>query len=339
MEQQSRRLPDPRRHLPHQGSASTAIRRQLGALQEGAGFVWRDPGRLQLRRHLYRKRLRRFPARRCQGLHRTGCSGKGLWNNLSWAAYIQDNWRVNRKLTLNLGVRWDGVPHTYEANNRMGNFYPSLYNPADAATLLPNGNISPTSPGLGTSPNPILAGVPLYLNGIGIPGQDGVPKGLVNNHWATFGPRFGFAYDLTGAGKTVVRGGFGIMYERIQGNDMYNAGPNIPFSLQVNAPGPVELDNPAISLATGTAAVFPINPPDITGLNRADYKQPASYQWSVGVQHGFGAKTVASISYVGNTNRYQNDYTQYNLPTQAALIPIINGVAGATYATSGVPYS
>src|SRR6202011_1248941 len=98
----------------------------------------------------------------------------GFWNNVSWAAYAQDNWRVNRKLTLNLGLRWDGVPHTYEANDRMGNFYPSLYNPANAATFNSNGTIcaGPTdpgctaaSPGLGFSPNPILANVPLYLNG------------------------------------------------------------------------------------------------------------------------------------------------------------------------------
>src|SRR5258706_16130156 len=160
----------------------------------------------------------------------------GFWNNQSWPAYAQDNWRVNRRLTVNLGLRWDGVPHTYEAHDRMGNFYPSLYNPANAAVLVTNpndpafGTISPTSPGLGTSPNPILAGVPLYLNGIGIPEKNGVPKGLVNNHWAAFGPRIGLAYDLTGSGKTVVRGGFGIMYERIQGNDMNDAGPNIQFS-------------------------------------------------------------------------------------------------------------
>ncbi len=82
---------------------------------------------------------------------------KGLWNNVSWAAYIQDNWRVSHRLTLNLGLRWDGVPHTYEANNRMGNFYPSLYNPADAALLNPDGTINPASPGLGTSPNQILS--------------------------------------------------------------------------------------------------------------------------------------------------------------------------------------
>src|SRR6266404_124551 len=253
----------------------------------------------------------------------------GLWNNVSWAAYAQDNWRVNRRLTLNLGLRWDGVPHTYEANNRMGNFYPELYNPALAAQLNADGTINPASPGLGTSPNPILAGVPLYLNGIGIPGQNGVPKGLVDNHWAAVGARIGFAYDVTDSGKAGVRGGFGLMYERIQGSDMYDAGPNIPFSLQVNTPGPVELDNPRLSLATGTAAALPINPAGITGLNRSAYKQPASYQWSLGVQHSLSAKTVLSVAYVGNTNRFQSDRTEYNLPNQAALIPIIGGLSGA----------
>jgi carboxypeptidase family protein len=259
----------------------------------------------------------------------------GLWNNVSWAAYVQDNWRVTRKLTLNLGLRWDGVPHTYEANNRMGSFYPSLYNTADAAVVLPDGTISQTSPGLGTSPNPILAGVPLYLNGIGIAGQNGTPKGLVINYWASFGPRLGFAYDLTGSGKTVVRGGFGVMYERIQGNDMYNAGPNIPFSLNVTN-NSVTLANPGILLATGTAAAKPINPASITGLAINEYKQPASYQYSVGVQRQLNAKSVLSIAYVGNQNRYQNDYREINLPTQSYLPALIGG---AQYNTApGLPY-
>ncbi|MGC2527918.1 MAG: carboxypeptidase regulatory-like domain-containing protein, partial [Candidatus Acidiferrum sp.] len=268
----------------------------------------------------------------------------GQWNNVSWAAYGQDNWRVSRKLTLNLGLRWDGIPHTYEANNRMGNFYSGLYNPANAATFDSNHSIcsGPTdpgctaaSPGLGTSPNPILAGVPLYLNGIGSPGQVFVPKGLVNNHWATFGPRLGFAYDLTGSGKTVVRGGFGMMYERIQGNDMYNAGPNIPYSLQVNLNG-VTMTNPSLATSTGAAATQPINAASITGLDLNDYKPPVSYQWSVGVQHALSARSVLSVSYVGNVGRHQNDYRNINLPNESYLANLINN---APYQTApGLPY-
>ena len=56
---------------------------------------------------------------------------------------------------------------------------------------------------------------------------------MVKNYWTDFGPRIGYAYDLSGDHKTVLRGGFGIMYERIQGNDMYNGGPNQPFSTSV----------------------------------------------------------------------------------------------------------
>jgi len=252
----------------------------------------------------------------------------GLWNNVSWAAYVQDNWRATRRLTLNLGLRWDGVPHTYEANNRMGNFYPSLYDSSIPAQLNSDGTINPASPGLKSSPNQVITGL-LYQNGIGIPGQNGIPKGLVDNHWANFGPRIGFAYDVTGNGKTVVRGGFGMMYERIQGNDMYNAGPNIPFSLSVNAPAPVPLGSPDVALSSGNQATLPIIPADITGLSRKNYKQPVSYQWSLGIQHALSAKTVLSVAYVGNTNRFQNDYTQYNLPDQAALVPIINSLTGA----------
>jgi hypothetical protein len=259
----------------------------------------------------------------------------GLWNNVSWAAYVQDNWRVNRRLTLNLGVRWDGVPHTYEANNRMGNFYSSLYDPAKAAILNTDGTINPASPGLGTSPNPILAGIPLYLNGIGIPGQNGVPKGLVNNHWAAFGPRLGFAYDITGSGKTVVRGGFGIMYERIQGNDMYNAGPNIPFSLNVSR-NSVLMSDPSILVVNNTATALPINAASITGLAINNYKLPVSYQYSIGVQRSLGTKSVLSVTYVGNQNRHQNDYHEANLPNESYLA---NLIGGAQYNTApGLPF-
>lgn len=167
--------------------------------------------------------------------------------------------------------------------------------------------------------------------------MNGVPKGLVNNHWATFGPRLGFAYDVSGTGKTVIRGGFSIMYERIQGNDMYNAGPNIPFSLNVGLNG-VELQDPNILLATGAAPTFTtVKAANITGLALNNYKPPTSTQYSAGVQHSFGPKTVLSASYVGNMNRHLNDYRELNLPSLAELPAVTSGSTPWQSATS-IPY-
>jgi hypothetical protein len=260
------------------------------------------------------------------GYNELAVQDRGFWNNVSTALYLQDNWRVNKRLTLNLGLRWDGVPHTYEAKNRMGNFYPKLYDSTKPAILDSNGNISPTSPDLFGSPNPILAaaGTQFYLNGIGIPGKTpGVPKGLVNTDWAAFGPRVGFAYDLTGSGKTVLRGGFGVMYERIQGNDMYNAGPNIPFSANVNFSN-VSLDNPT-NFITGGTATAPITVASITGLAVDQYKLPRAYQYSFGVQRSLASRTVLSVMYVGNQSRQQNYYQDINLPPATDLADIYGG--------------
>jgi hypothetical protein len=252
----------------------------------------------------------------------------GQWNNISPAAYLQDNWRVNNRLTLNLGLRWDGIPHTYEANQLSSNFYPNLYNPANAATFDSNGHIcsnnSPCpggpSPGLVTSSNPILGGYQFYLNGIGTGGKNGIPKGLVNNSWNNWGPRLGFAYDLTGQGKTVIRGGFGMMYERIQGNDMYNGAVNPPGD-----PNPtlnnVSLSNPGLSLASGnviTAAALPVLPLGVTGIS-THYPSPVSYQYSAGVQQSVGTHAVLSVSYVGSQGRHENYYQAINLPPESLL--------------------
>ncbi len=256
----------------------------------------------------------------------------GQWNNNSYAAYIQDNWRASHRLTLNLGLRWDGIPHTYEANNQSSNFYPNMYNPAAAATFDSTGTVicsgpgNPTgcnaaSPGLGSSSNPILQGIPIYLNGVGIGGVNGIPKGLVNNYWTDFGPRVGFAYDLNGQGKTILRGGFGTMYERIQGNDMYNGATNPPGDVQPRLNN-ISLTNPGLNVTTGnviSAAAAPILPASITGISDTNYKAPLSYQYSLGVQQALGAQSVLGVTYVGTQSRHQNNYQQINLPPEALL--------------------
>jgi len=263
-----------------------------------------------------------------------GAKITGHWNNISPAAYVQDNWRVTTRLTLNLGLRWDGVPHTYEANHLSSNFYPNLYNPSNAPTFWNNGSghicsgvatatanfgCTGASPGLVAG----LDGYLFYLNGIGVGGENGVPKGLVNGGWNSWGPRIGLAYDLTGRGKTVLRAGYGLMYERIQGNDMYNGATNPPGD-----PSPtlnnVSLQNPGLSISGTsagsviTAANLPPLPLGVTGV-ASNYTPPRVSQFSGGVQQAVGSRAVLNISYVGSLGRHMNYYQAVNLPPLADL--------------------
>ena len=252
----------------------------------------------------------------------------GNWPNDSWALYFQDNWRVNSRLTLNLGLRWDGIPHTYEENNNMANFYPEQYNPANAALLSANGNtVLPTSPGLFTNPS---LNATFYTNGIGICGVSGNPRGCVDDAWQNWQPRLGFAYDLFGNGKTVIRGGYGIMNERIQGNDVYYNAGTVPTAASVNFNN-IVFNNPAQN--TGgvvNAGSIPVN--NVTGLDKNDYAAPRSTQFSLGVQHSIG-KSVLSVAYVGTQNRHQNYYQEIDLAPIGDIPGYVAGTPGL------VPYN
>jgi hypothetical protein len=255
----------------------------------------------------------------------------GHWNNISPAAYVQDNWRVNNRLTLNLGLRWDGIPHTYETNNKSANFYPNLYNPANAAVINtvdgtictaagPGCAAATPSAAFGTSPEPILAGLQFYTNGIGIGGVNGIPKNLVDNYWWNFGPRLGFAYDLTGQGKTVIRGGYGLMYERIQGNDMYDGATNTPFDASPTLNN-VSLTNPGLNIENGsviTPASLPILAVGQTGV-ALNYPPPRTSQYSIGVQQSLNSRTVLGVSYVGSMVRDASYRQEVNLPPISAI--------------------
>lgn len=255
----------------------------------------------------------------------------GHWDNTSWALYIQDNYRVNNRLTLNLGLRWDGIPHTYEESNNMANFYPNLYSPANAAQLSADGNtVLPTSPGLFTNTS---LNATFYTNGIAICGQ-GVPRGCVNNAWQNWQPRLGFAYDISGNGKTVIRGGYGIMNERIQGNDVYNNAGTVPLAASVSFNN-VVFNNPSNS-TTGAVASGSIPVNVVTGMDQANYKAPRSTQFSLGVQQALG-KSVLSLAYVGTQNRHQNFYQEINLAPIGDLPAYVDNTATTPYNTV-VPY-
>jgi hypothetical protein len=235
----------------------------------------------------------------------------GYWRNNSTSFYASDNWRANKRLSVNLALRWEIIPHVYEQSNRMSNFYPDKYDPSKAPVFNSDGSLNPNGPGFQTVPGVTLSTVPFYLNGIVVAGKNGTPNGMVKNYFNTFAPRLGFAYDLTGDSKTVLRGGFGMFYERIQGNDVYNTGPNPPFSFNpgVNS---VYFSDPSTSAINGQQASLPIFPAGVTALSYTDYKLPTSMQWNLGVQRQVGRSVVFGVAYVGNSDYHQRDNRDIN---------------------------
>lgn len=248
-------------------------------------------------------------------------------------AYAMDDWRAGKRLTLNLGLRWEGLPHAYDTNNRASNFYPNLYNPANAAqfTSPTSGALNTSGPGFTTVSGVALSNVPFYLNGIGLAGRNGVPQSLVDNHWTTFAPRIGFAYDVFGNQNTILRGGGGIFYERNGGNEEYNMGANVPFSNSATTIYPY-LSTTTTSWTNGTSAgKSPTTPQGVTGIQQS-YPISTVYQFSLGVQQQLRSNMVATMGYVGNTSAHLSQTVDINtVPVNDPnRIHICGGNCGAT---------
>lgn len=235
-------------------------------------------------------------------------------------AYVMDDWRVNKRLTLNLGLRWEALPHAYDTNNRMSNFYPDLWDSTQVAqfTSSTSGALNTSGPGFKQVGGIALSTVPFYLNGIGLSGRNGIPKGLTENHLVNFAPRIGFAADIFGNQKTILRAGGGIFFERNGGNEEYNMGANVPFS-NSSATNYSYTSNPAVSYVNGqSAGKSPTTPQSFTGVQR---KLPITtvYQFSLGVEQQLRSNIVASVGYVGNTSSHLSHTVDINTLPYADL--------------------
>ncbi|MBT9331768.1 carboxypeptidase regulatory-like domain-containing protein [Paracidobacterium acidisoli] len=224
------------------------------------------------------------------------------WVNNNYGFYANDNWHISSRLTLNLGIRFDGLPHAFERYNQFANFVPGDYNTSQGYPLNADGTLN-------SAFLTNFKGQGFYLNGIQQAGVGGFPRGNVQNKYNTWQPRIGFAYDLSGDGKTVVRGGFGLFYERVQGNDVYNAALNPPFAYQPAANN-VYFSNPNTSALTGntTSQTFP------SVLTNLEYKYtpPGTAMFSLGVQHQLAPSVVLQVQYAGSLGWDQNDDRNIN---------------------------
>ena len=227
------------------------------------------------------------------------------WVNNNYGFYGNDNWHVSSKLVLNLGLRFDGMPHAFERYDKFANFVPADYNTSLGSPFNADNST------LNTSALTSFNGELFYLNGIREAGKSGFPRGNVKNDYNTFQPRIGFAYDLFGNGRTVLRGGFGTFYERVQGNDVYNAALNPPFAYQPSANN-VLFSNPNIDATTGKVPNTKTYFPSTMTTIKYHYPNPGTAMYSLGFQHQLAPSIIAIVQYVGSDGWDQNNDHQIN---------------------------
>lgn len=202
----------------------------------------------------------------------------------SHTLYFQDNWRATRNLTLNLGVRWDYFGVIGEKNNLLSNFDPNL--------------------------------------GLVMVGTNGLDK-LYNSDWNNFSPRLGFAWDITGKGKTVLRGGWGLFYDAFSQDffvgqlpfNTFNPGP----AYNPVGPAPVLFSFSTVPQIENNVPIFTdYLDSDVFAVDR-NLNTPMIQNYNLNIQQELTRNVVLQVGYVGSSGRNLFRYRDINQPINPAV--------------------
>ena len=238
--------------------------------------------------------------------------------------YGQDSWRATRKLNIDLGLRFYHQTPQVDQNHTFSTFVPSLYvnqqktNPAfskgilyvPACTVTTGGSCGTKAGQNGGTvqsqdPNTLALGPAAYIgaflpgvntaDGLQVPGTNGLSADPYTNKSLVVAPRIGFAYDVYGNGKTAIRGGFGVFYNRLDGNQVYNMSGQAPTSYTYSV-SQSSLATLAAAPAGSLGVIAPSNINFYSGVTPI----PVVKNASLGVEQELGHQTSLDVSYVGN---------------------------------------
>jgi hypothetical protein len=232
--------------------------------------------------------------------------GRYVYDNTE--GYVQDNWKVNNKLTLDYGVRLVHQQPQYDSLGQASNFLPEEWTKAQAPVLYVAGctnNVLPCSGNNRQARNPltgqflgvgsaaaigtIVPNTGNTLNGLFLSGH-GISETTYTYPSLALAPRFGMAYDLTGEQKFVIRGGGGLFYDRPNGNDIYAQVTNPPAVQNVTVRY-AQLQSLSSGLSTIGAPAL--------NVYQYDAKIPSSWQWNGGVQMALPWSSSLDVAYTG----------------------------------------
>jgi hypothetical protein len=237
-----------------------------------------------------------------------------FWNT---EAYVQDDWKVSGRLTVNLGLRWTRFPSPSDAKDTLTNFDSSVYNPANAPALDNTGSFVP---GQAFPPATYANGL-IFPQGSACTAAQAISSQVTcspygsnvnpNNNW-NFGPRVGFAWTPFADAKTVLRGGFGVFFDRtLNGIWEQNAFGDPPL-VQTTTVNNASFDNPT---GVGAAAPPGLGPNALTTTGTPAFKVPSIADFNLSVQQQIAPTTTFEIAYVGSVSRHLLGEEDLNMPT------------------------